>query len=259
MKKFIASIAALTVCTFMFTACGSSGTTGEDRNITDQNAEASNDAAASYASIEEFISDSEIFNIPGDPVVAESSYTIAFINSLKDGNDLYMEMRNPVENSTTTMAITENRVFMSTSSDDENFSFIVTDGKMYVFEPSSEKGFYMELSEKQFAEILSSFNSKMTLSDMRAYTDIDLDGLMSRKANIAGEIYTFESTDSSGILYYPDGKICSFVYGNASPDSMPVIYNEMSAHIPDNIFDIPSDHEFVEISTDLAGLFGISE
>lgn len=131
MKKIIAAIATLSVCTFMLTACENKTTAGdsilidnipeaEDINNTDNDdilsdyipdeddAETSDtdtdettaaepepesfEVSASYASLEEFACADDIFENPAEALDSEDSYTYAFMKKLEYGNEFYMDL-----------------------------------------------------------------------------------------------------------------------------------------------------------------------
>lgn len=257
MKKFFAYAAAVSVCTLMLTACGSSSNTGADGNVTGNITTTTADtgsleAAASYASIEEFIRADDILNHVGEPVDAENSCTYTFLKSLDSGSEAYIKLYDIDTGTTMFIASAENQYAVGTVSDDENISLIATDGKVYLLDHISKSGFDMELSEEEYSGLLANVSPEKILSGFSLDDGIDLEGLMSCKIAIGSELYTFEfEDDTGGILYYPDGMICSYAY----EDSSPVIYNKFSVNVPAGTFDIPSDYEIAASPVDLTSLF----
>lgn len=304
MKKFIASIAALSMCALMLTACGDKTDTGDagiTESITAEQTEAANntadddssakgeteadksddsaddkaaddgaedsapaeteaesndagssEAAASYASIDEFINDDGIFDLPGEPVDAENSYTYAFAKSFEGGSGFYIDLESTDGTMKINMGMEADRLAMNATMPDDkgvvgNVSLIITDGKVYMLDPAQKSGFFMALSDEQISQMFDQYDPEEILANVNIDTDTDFEGVLSSKVEIAGEIYTFEYMDKAGMLYDKSGKICTVVSGDSSTEIPAIIINEFSTNVPAGAFDVPSDYELMDL------------
>lgn len=165
MKKIIASVAALSMCALMLTACGGNNSTGDsgltedittsaaaedngaadaetkaeepadasDETEAETEAEASDDgadpseAAASYASLEEFIKADDVFTREGELVDGKKSNTYNFVTGLdtKNGNGFYMDIEAADGSMKMTMAATADNIAANVSGDDGAMSIII--------------------------------------------------------------------------------------------------------------------------------------
>lgn len=291
MKKIIASIAVLSMCALMLTACGGNNTTGGDSNVTeditastaaenngggaeaaeaeteaaaaDDSAEdgteteteaadaGSSDAAASYASLEEFIRADDIFNIDGDLVDGENTNTYKFISTLDTENaeGFYIDIEAADGSMKATMAAAEKKIAVYMSGSGINMSVIMKDGMMYMILPDSKKAVYTELDEEAFAASMEQYSAKDILGENIDTDASDITGMASYTAEIGGETYTFEYMDDVGFLFDNSGKLCTVVNGQANADVPAFIINEFTLNIPADAFDVPSGYEVVDVAS----------
>lgn len=308
MKKLIASIAALSMCALMLTACGDKTNAGDsgltesitaeqtakaadtasaeedsksdeteadktEENKSDEteadNAEDSDpdetdagspDAAVSYGSLDEFYEADDVFSHPSEDVEAEKTNTYAFGKSFEDATDFYADLESSDGKMKIVMAMSMETKQIAIdiegvtdeSSGITNMSIILTDGKMYMLEPSSKSGFYMELDDEQLAEMFDEYDPEELLAEANIDTSTDFEGMMCYNVDIGGKTYTFEYIDNTGMLYDSNGKMCAVIVDDPSSEFRAIVVNEFSTKASPNAFDIPSGYEIF----DMAELFG---
>lgn len=229
------------------------------------------DAAAVYASFEEFANADDIFSHKADTVAVEDSYTYAFLKSLENGSGFYVDLESLDSSSKVVMAIESDKIAVIAIGDAtafdmgldgfSNMSIIMADGKIYMMSTASKSGFYADMEALGMADdLLDSVDVDGMFDEIRSLlNETDMGSMKSSKIGIGGEIYTFEFDDeagSMGILYSSQGKI-RFIADNSGSFPM-VIINEFTAEVPDKAFDVPSGYKVSDImSMDEAELMEI--
>lgn len=243
MKKIIASIAALSMCAFMLTACGSDP-------VNDSPAENIVEAAASYASIEEFIKAGDAFDHDGKLINGKDTNTYTFLNSMysENKNEFYFDAELSDGSTNIIMAASENAIYANMTYGDDVITSVINleEKKMYMFEPDLKIAVSMEISDEEIAGYAKPFSVGDMLGEKFDTTVSDLSDMVRYNVDIGGEMHTFEMIDGDGFLFDSSGKIRTFLSKNASADTPTYIFNEFTLNIPDGIFDIPSDYEIVD-------------
>lgn len=275
MKKIIALFAALSVCALMLAGCGDTGITesvtaeqteeannaAADDSSANGEAEAdtsgSSEAAASYASLDEFFNADDIFDHPAESVDRDNTYSNSINQSFEGATDIYIDLESPDGNMKITAAMSmetkqlllniENLAY--TESDITNASIIMTDGRMYILEPSSKLGLYMDIDEEQFAQMFDQYNAEKILAESEIeITSIDLDNIMSYGVEIGGRSYTFEFSEKIGALFDENGNYSAVVNGDPDAEIHAAIINEFSDNIPSGAFDVPPDYKIMDMA-----------
>lgn len=207
----------------------------------------SGDAAASYASLDEFINSDDIFDREGELIDSENTNTYKFMSSLdiENGNGFYMDVEATDGSMKATMAAAEDQVSINMSGDGVDVSFIIKDNTMYLLESRSKKAVYMELDEEAIASNIEQYSAGNILGNAVDADISDIPGAECYEVNIGGDIYAFEMVDDAGFLYDPSGDLCAMVSSQAGT-TYAFIINEFTLNVPANAFDIPSDYELVD-------------
>ncbi|MCH5192655.1 MAG: hypothetical protein J1F11_01750 [Oscillospiraceae bacterium] len=315
MKKFIASIAALTVCALMLTACGDKTDTGDEgltesitaaetaenkaeakaetkpkaetkaekktetkaetekETETETETEAETEAetnasaaAASYSSMDEFIKDKSVFDLPGKLIPSKDTNTYTLMKDFEGGSGIHMafESTDGTMNISMSMEGDNIAVNMIVPNDTSpvwsvdsfsNVSLIVTNGIMYILDPVTKSGYSMALSDDLLDQMFGQYDLREILSDLDVDAKAENDRTYSCNVEIGGKPYTFEYADKMGMLYDASGKLCTIVSGDKNSDVPDIIINEFSSNIPSGAFKVPSGYEIYDM-TEMADLFG---
>ena len=130
---------------------------------------------------------------------------------------------------------------------DTNMTIIITDNVMYMLDDATKTGYSMEADESMLEE----YNLEEILGELNIDEEIDdAEDVMVCGVKVDGEVYTFEVAETGGgFLYDSKDKLCAII---ADDDDTVLKVNEFNADAPDDIFEVPSDYEVI----DMASLLG---
>lgn len=227
MKKFISAVAAALICSALLTGCGGPKIVGEYDNL-----------AA--------LAQSDVFELAEDTVAAEKSNTYGFVKTLDGAEELYMDVESEDGKMTMTMGMAIDRIAMKMKdpSSETNMTIIITDNVMYMLDDAAKTGYSMEADESMLEE----YDLEALLGDMNVDEEIkNAEDVKVAGVKVAGETYTFEVAETGGgFLFDKSDKLCAIV---SSDDDTVLKVNEFTSEVPDEMFDVPSDYEIVDMAS----------
>ena len=274
MKKIISAIAALTACAVMLSACG--GNSGSDltdeietsasvseetkaaeaEETTEETTEASEtsetaeevtdsadeeqapaEAAASFASLDEFAA-SDIEELAFSPVEVKESNIYDFTMAFVGATSMYIDAASTDGSMAMTMAAdANNRIAMDvTDTDGSRAIMIIKDMKMYMLDPSTSTGMYTSVDE-----MASIDEDDITDSEVIMYCPVSIDGTT----------YTVEAMDEGCMLFNGDGSLYAIV-SDESTDINVLLINSLTSEVPSNAFDVPEGYELTDLDAAMA-------
>ncbi len=288
MKKIISAIAALTACAVMLSACG--GNSGSDltdeietsasvseetkaaeaEETTEETTEASEtsetaeevtdsadeeqapaEAAASFASLDEFAA-SDIEELAFSPVEVKESNIYDFTMAFVGATSMYIDAASTDGSMAMTMAAdANNRIAMDvTDTDGSRAIMIIKDMKMYMLDPSTSTGMYTSVDESIFEE----YDLKAAFEEMASIDEDDItdsEVIMYCPVSIDGTTYTVEAMDEGCMLFNGDGSLYAIV-SDESTDINVLLINSLTSEVPSNAFDVPEGYELTDLDAAMA-------
>ncbi len=230
MKKIISVLAAAVVCGTLLTGCGGPKIVGEYDDLT-------------------ALAESDVFELAEDSVAANKSNTYNFLKTLDGAEELYLDVEAEDGSMSMVMGMAADKIAMKMKEpeSDTNMTIIITDNVMYMLDDATKTGYSMEADESMLEE----YNLEEILGDLNIDEEIDdAEDVMVCGVKVDGEVYTFEVAETGGgFLYDSKDKLCAIV---ADDDDTVLKVNEFNADAPDDIFEVPSDYEVI----DMASLLG---
>lgn len=230
MKKIISVLAAAVVCGTLLTGCGGPKIVGEYDDLT-------------------ALAESDVFDLAEDTVSAEKSNTYNFLKTLEGAEELYIDVESEDGTMSMVMGMAADKIAMKMKEpeSDTNMTVIITDNVMYMLDDATKTGYSMEADESMLEE----YNLEEILGELNIDEEIDdAEDVMVCGVKVDGEVYTFEVAETGGgFLYDSKDKLCAIV---ADDDDTVLKVNEFNADAPDDIFEVPSDYEVI----DMASLLG---
>lgn len=230
MKKIISVLAAAVVCGTLLTGCGGPKIVGEYDDLT-------------------ALAESDVFELAEDSVAANKSNTYNFLKTLDGAEELYLDVEAEDGTMAMVMGMAADKIAMKMKEpeSDTNMTIIITDNVMYMLDDATKTGYSMEADESMLEE----YNLEEILGDLNIDEEIDdAEDVMVCGVKVDGEVYTFEVAETGGgFLYDSKDKLCAIV---ADDDDTVLKVNEFNADAPDDIFEVPSDYEVI----DMASLLG---
>lgn len=230
MKKIISALAAAVVCGTLLTGCGGPKIVGEYDDLT-------------------ALAESDVFDLAEDTVSAKKSNTYNFLKTLDGAEELYLDVETEDGSMSMVMGMAADKIAMKMKEPDSdtNMTIIITDNVMYMLDDATKTGYSMEADESMLEE----YNLEEILGELNIDEEIDdAEDVMVCGVKVDGEVYTFEVAETGGgFLYDGKDKLCAIV---ADDDDTVLKVNEFNADAPDDIFEVPSDYEIV----DMASLLG---
>ena len=228
MKKIISVFAAALVCGALFTGC--SKVAGEYESLT-------------------ALAESNVFELAEDTVSADKSNTYNFVRTLDGAEELYMDVESEDGSMTMTMGMAADRIAMKMKEPESetNMTIIITDNIMYMLDDATKSGYSMEAD----ASMLEEYDLESILGEMNIDEEIaNAEDVKVCKVKVADEIYTFEVAETGGgFLFDGSNKLCAIV---SDDDDTVLKVNAFTSDVPDEVFEVPSDYEVV----DMASLLG---
>lgn len=260
MKKFLAAIISLAMCTVIFTACSKGSET--DTAAADQATSVSESETTtaekttvtakvienSYDNLDDFID--EAFELKTE-TVSESPF-IKYAEENLNENGLYFDMETP-DGSMKMFLAANNDADMCIKAEGagESIYIYVIDEIMYMLDTQDKTGFSMELDKATVDSIKSEALSGMNIEEQ---LDSENESSECVEVEIEGRIYTFENLEEIGVLFDKDGDIYAIINGDTDKDVRAFIVNEMSSNVPEGIIALPTDYEIIDMEGLLAGL-----
>lgn len=230
MKKIISVLAAAVVCGTLLTGCGGPKIVGEYDDLT-------------------ALAESDVFDLAEDTVSAKKSNTYNFLKTLDGAEELYLDVEAEDGSMSMVMGMAADKIAMKMKEpgSDTNMTIIITDNVMYMLDDATKTGYSMEADESMLEE----YNLEEILGELNIDEEIDdAEDVMVCGVKVDGEVYTFEVAETGGgFLYDSKDKLCAIV---ADDDDTVLKINEFNADAPDDIFEVPSDYEVI----DMASLLG---
>lgn len=230
MKKIISVLAAAVVCGTLLTGCGGPKIVGEYDDLT-------------------ALAESDVFNLAEDTVSAKKSNTYNFLKTLDGAEELYLDVEAEDGTMSMVMGMAADKIAMKMKEpgSDTNMTIIITDNVMYMLDDATKTGYSMEADESMLEE----YNLEEILGELNIDEEIDdAEDVMVCGVKVDGEVYTFEVAETGGgFLYDSKDKLCAII---ADDDDTVLKVNEFNADAPDDIFEVPSDYEVI----DMASLLG---
>ena len=239
MKKLLAAIISLAMCTAVFTACGKDSETdtavaGQTTAVSEsETVEAETTAVTamvienSYDSLDDFID--EAFELKTE-TVSESPF-IKYAEENLDENGLYFDMETPDGSMNMLLAANSDAdMCIKAEGAGESVYIYVIDGIMYMLDTKEKTGFSMDLDKDTVDSIKSE-----ALSGMNIEEQLDNENKSSEcvEVEIEGRIYTFENLEEIGVLFDKGGDIYAIINGDTDKDVRAFIVNEMSSNVPE--------------------------
>lgn len=230
MKKIISVLAAAVVCGTLLTGCGGPKIVGEYDDLT-------------------ALAESDVFELAEDSVAANKSNTYNFLKTLDGAEELYLDVEAEDGTMSMVMGMAADKIAMKMKEpeSDTNMTIIITDNVMYMLDDATKTGYSMEADESMLEE----YNLEEILGELNIDEEIDdAEDVMVCGVKVDGEVYTFEVAETGGgFLYDSKDKLCAII---ADDDDTVLKVNEFNADAPDDIFEVPSDYEVI----DMASLLG---
>lgn len=230
MKKIISAFAAALVCGTLLTGCGGPEVVGEYDNLT-------------------ALAESDVFELAEDTVSASKSNTYSFIKTLDGAEELYMDVESEDGKMSMTMGMAIDKIAMKMkdTASETNMTIIITDNVMYMLDDATKTGYSMEADESMLEE----YNLESILGDMNIDEEIaDAEDVKVCAVKVADEVYTFEVVETGGgFLFDKSDKLSAIV---SEDDDTILKVNDFSSDVPDEVFEVPSDYEIM----DMASLLG---
>lgn len=230
MKKIISVLAAAVVCGTLLTGCGGPKIVGEYDDLT-------------------ALAESDVFDLAEDTVSAKKSNTYNFLKTLDSAEELYLDVEAEDGSMSMVMGMAADKIAMKMKEpgSDTNMTIIITDNVMYMLDDATKTGYSMEADESMLEE----YNLEEILGELNIDEEIDdAEDVMVCGVKVDGEVYTFEVAETGGgFLYDSKDKLCAII---ADDDDTVLKVNEFNADAPDDIFEVPSDYEVI----DMASLLG---
>lgn len=230
MKKIISVLAAAVVCGTLLTGCGGPKIVGEYDDLT-------------------ALAESDVFDLAEDTVSAKKSNTYNFLKTLDGAEELYLDVEAEDGTMSMVMGMAADKIAMKMKEpgSDTNMTIIITDNVMYMLDDATKTGYSMEADESMLEE----YNLEEILGELNIDEEIDdAEDVMVCGVKVDGEVYTFEVAETGGgFLYDSKDKLCAII---AADDDTVLKVNEFNADAPDDIFEVPSDYEVI----DMASLLG---
>lgn len=260
MKKLLAAIISLAMCTAVFTACGKDSEA--DTAVVDQVTVASESEATtsettavtasvienSYDNLDEFID--EAFELKTE-TVPESPF-IKYAEENLNENGLYFDMETLDGSMKMLLAANSDAdMCIKAESDGESIYIYVIDGIMYMLDTEDKTGFSMDLDNDTVDSIKNEALGGMNIEEQ---LDSENESSECAEVEIDGRIYTFENLEEIGVLFDNGGDIYAIINGDTDDDVRAFIVNEMSSNVPEEIIALPTDYEIVDMEGLLAGL-----
>ena len=230
MKKIISVFAAALVCGALLTGCGGAKIVGEYDNFT-------------------ALAESDVFELAEDTISADKSNTYSFIKTLDGAEELYVDVESEDGKMSMVMGMAADKIAMKMKEPDSetNMTIIITDNVMYMLDDATKTGYSMEADESMLEE----YNLESILGDMNIDEEIsDAEDVKVCAVKVADEVYTFEIAETGGgFLFDGSDKLSAII---SDDDDTVLKVNDFSADVPDEVFNVPSDYEIV----DMASLLG---
>ncbi len=230
------------------TEAAASETTASETAASETKPTAAAASGTEFASIEDFIA-SDVSKLDYKTIAYSKSNTKKFVDSLENISGLYMDVEAVDGSLDITMAIKDGKTFLDGTTDGERIIMIINDGKLYILDPTTRSGFYMQ-ADDEILEAMGGFSPDELISTIKAEDSAisDNDLLKVCDVSVNGKSCTFESSKSDGMLYGADGSpMCMIAYDD-SYDISSIIINDFTGDVPADAFDIPEDYEIVDIS-----------
>jgi len=257
MKKLLAAIISLAMCTTLFTACGNGGEEVVEQATTVSEAEVTKAETTaitakvienSYDNLDDFID--EAFELKTETV--PESLFIKYAEENLNENGLYFDMETPDGSMKMLLAANSNAdMCIKAEGDGESIYIYVIDGIMYMLDTEDKTGFSMELDKDTVDSIKSEALSGM---DIEAQLDSEDESSECVEVEIGGIGYTFENLEKIGVLFDKSGDIYAVINGDTDESVRAFIVNEMSSNVPEEIIALPTDYEIIDMEGILAGL-----
>lgn len=227
MKKIISALAAAVVCGTLLTGCGGPKIVGEYDDLT-------------------ALAESDVFDLAEDTVSAKKSNTYNFLKTLDGAEELYLDVEAEDGSMSMVMGMAADKIAMKMKEpgSDTNMTIIITDNVMYMLDDATKTGYSMEADESMLEE----YNLEEILGELNIDEEIDdAEDVMVCGVKVDGEVYTFEVAETGGgFLYDSKDKLCAIV---AEDDDTVLKINEFNADAPDDIFEVPSDYEVIDMGS----------
>ena len=227
MKKIISALAAAVVCGTLLTGCGGPKIVGEYDDLT-------------------ALAESDVFDLAEETVSAKKSNTYNFLKTLDGAEELYLDVEAEDGSMSMVMGMAADKIAMKMKEpgSDTNMTIIITDNVMYMLDDATKTGYSMEADESMLEE----YNLEEILGELNIDEEIDdAEDVMVCGVKVDGEVYTFEVAETGGgFLYDSKDKLCAIV---AEDDDTVLKINEFNADAPDDIFEVPSDYEVIDMGS----------
>lgn len=227
MKKIISVFAAVLVCGTLLTGCGGPKIVGEYDSLT-------------------ALAESDVFELAEETVAAEKSNTYAFVKTLDGAEELYMDVESEDGNMAMTMGMAIDRIAMKMkdTASETNMTIIITDSVMYMLDDATKTGYSMEADESMLEE----YDLETILGDMNVDEEIkNAEDVKVCAVKVADEVYTFEVAETGGGFLFDKNDKLSAILSNDDDTILKV--NDFSSEVPDDMFEVPSDYEIVDMAS----------
>ena len=266
MKKFIAAVAAVSLCAVMLAACSSDSNTSqvidsttaseatttttaakteekteeitkesEDTSSADNNDASDGSPIAAFASPEEFAA-SDLSSLSFEKVAMEDSNTHGLSSKINGTDKFYIDVVSTDGKISMKMAMENKKIAVDVTAPDSNNNesvraiVIMSDSTIYTLDPSTMTGYYLTIDESMFNtnEIFGQIGQQGL--DLNSASNADT--VESCKVEIGGKEYIFESSNDIGILYEADGTPYAIIPGsNAFKTSVLPVGNNLKISI----------------------------
>ena len=260
MKKLLAAIISLAMCTAAFTACGKDSEADtavvDQVTVTSESEATTSETTAvtakvienSYDNLDDFID--EAFELKTE-TVPESPF-IKYAEENLDENGLYFDMETPDGSMNMLLAANSDAdMCIKAEGAGESVYIYVIDGIMYMLDTKEKTGFSMDLDKDTVDSIKNEALSGMNIEEQ---LDSENESSECVEVEIEGRIYTFENLEEIGVLFDKGGDIYAIINGDTDKDVRAFIVNEMSSNVPEGIIALPTDYEIIDMKGLLAGL-----
>lgn len=267
MKKLLAAIISLAMCTAVFTACSKENSSDtEAAEVTSSAAETVKEAELttaettahtteaeteaepenSYESLDDFIE--EAFSL--ETKTEEGSMFSDYMAKNISGDGLYFDMKTHDGKMDMLLAFEDSEMCVKVEGEGESIYIYVIGETMYMLDASEKTGFSMALDQDTVDSLASDamggidLESAASETEKSEYADVEIDG----------EEYIFQNLEEIGVLFHTDGEIYAVINSDADETVRAFLVNEMSSTIPEGILELPKDYEIIDMSELLAGL-----
>lgn len=263
MKKLLAAILSVVMCTAMFTACSKESTDSTETSDVTTTTESVMETEFTTTGITGAVTEPEIKNsyesiadfVISDPFKLETetvdgSLFSDYMEKNISDEGMYFDMETPDGKNKMLLAYKDSNMCIKVEGNGDNIYVYVLDGKMYILDSAEKTGFSMEMDQDTVESLKDEAMGGMDLDSAAA----EVDKSQCVDVEIDGEAYTFENLEEIGVLFHKNGDIYAVLNGGKDEALQILLVNEMSSNVPEGILKLPEDYEIIDMTEFLSGL-----